>query len=76
MVDVYRIHPDGTVGVSLLVTPQTKADNLFGLSRAQGPELANLMHAVHADAWTDCTELDRTTCIGGIPRQPKAFLRK
>jgi antimicrobial peptide system SdpA family protein len=76
-IDVYRLDPDSTVGVSLLATPQTKADNLFGLSRtqrAQGPELAILLREVPADAWADCAELDRATCIDGVPRRPKAFL--
>jgi sporulation delaying protein A len=76
-IDAYRLHPDGAVGVSLLVTPQTKAENMFGLSRtqrAQGPELANLVRAVRANAWTDCTGLDRTTCIDAVQRRPKAFL--
>jgi antimicrobial peptide system SdpA family protein len=76
--DVYRLHPDGTVGLSLLVTPQAKKANLFGLSRtqrAQGPELANLLRAIPADRWTDCTTLNRTTCVEGVKVQPKAQLR-
>lgn len=76
--DVYRIDPDGSVGASLLVTPQARTANLFGLSRtqrAQGPELANLLRAAPADAWTDCTTLDRTKCIDGVRLQPKAQLR-
>lgn len=76
--DAYRLHPDGTVGASLLVTPQARMANLFGLSRtqrAQGPELATLLRAVPVDVWVDCTALDRTTCLAGILRQSKAQLR-
>ena len=51
-IDAYRLDPDGTVGASLLVTPQAKPANLFGLSRtqrAQGPELAILLREVPPD---------------------------
>jgi sporulation delaying protein A len=71
-VDAYRLYPDGTVGASLLVTPQARTTNLFGVSRtqrAQGPEMANLIHAVPPDAWADCTSLDRTSCFAGIRHQ-------
>jgi antimicrobial peptide system SdpA family protein len=74
----YRLDPDRTVAASLLVTPQAKPSNLFGLSRtqrAQGPELANLVRAVPANTWVDCVGLDRTTCVKAVLRQPKAFLR-
>lgn len=77
-IEAYRLHPEGTVGASLLVTPQTKAENLYGLSRtqrAQGPELANLMRAVPTKTWTDCTGLDRATCIDRALSQPQARLR-
>lgn len=73
----YRLRPDGAAADSLLVTPQGKASNLFGLSRtqrAQGPELANLVRAVPEKAWADCTGLDRTTCIDQVARRPKALL--
>src|SRR6201999_1340751 len=73
----YRLRPDGTAADSLLVTPQGKASNLFGLSRtqrAQGPELANLVRQVGASAWVDCVGLDRTTCIDQIAHQPKTLL--
>jgi len=76
-IDAYRLGSDNTLGASLLITPQGKTTNLFGLSRtqrAQGPELANLLRAVPADEWADCTTLDRTTCIGGIARQRKTLL--
>ncbi|MGH3966594.1 MAG: SdpA family antimicrobial peptide system protein [Mycobacterium sp.] len=76
-VTAYRLQPDGNVAASLLVTPQAKASNLFGLSRtqrAQGPELANLLRAVPPDGWADCTGLDRTTCVEEVLRKPKAFL--
>jgi antimicrobial peptide system SdpA family protein len=76
--DAYRLRPDGTVGASLLVTPQARMANLFGVSRtqrAQGPELATLLRAVSANVWVDCTALDRTTCLAGILGQPKAHLR-
>ena len=48
-IDAYRLAPDATTGASLLVTPQARPSNLFGLSRtqrAQGPELAILLRAV------------------------------
>jgi antimicrobial peptide system SdpA family protein len=77
-IDAYRLQPDGAFGASLLVTPQGRVANLFGLSRtqrAQGPELANLVRAVPADAWADCGDLDRTTCLGGALDRPKVLLR-
>jgi len=77
-VDAYRVNPDGTIGASLLVTPQTRTANLFGLSRtqrAQGPEMANLIHKVPPDAWVDCTSLDRTTCFAAILHQPEVELQ-
>ncbi|HEY1842468.1 MAG TPA: SdpA family antimicrobial peptide system protein [Mycobacterium sp.] len=77
-VDAYRLGPDGTVGASLLVTPQAKAANLFGVSRtqrAQGPEMANLIHKVPPDAWADCTSLDRATCFAGILHRSQVELR-
>jgi antimicrobial peptide system SdpA family protein len=77
-IDAYRLRSDGTIGTSLLVTPQARPANLFGLSRnqrAQGPELAILLRKVPTDAWVDCTELDRTTCIERVVRHPEAFLR-
>lgn len=73
----YRRDPDGTVAASLLVTPQAKGSNLFGLSRtqrAQGPELANLIREIGANAWVDCVGLDRTTCTEQIAHQPKTLL--
>jgi antimicrobial peptide system SdpA family protein len=76
-VDAYRLDPNGTIGASQLVTPQTRLANLFGVSRtqrAQGPELANLIHKVPPDRWADCTSLDRATCFAGILRQPKVEL--
>lgn len=76
-VDAYRLDPDGTIGASLLATPQTRAANLFGVSRtqrAQGPEMANLIHKVPPDAWADCTSLDRARCFAGILRQPQVEL--
>jgi antimicrobial peptide system SdpA family protein len=76
--DVYRLRPDGSVGGSLLVTPQAKPANLFGISRtqrAQGPEIANLIRAVPTDGWNDCVVLDRRTCIQGLSNQPKVRLR-
>ncbi|KJL34307.1 hypothetical protein RS86_01094 [Microbacterium azadirachtae] len=49
---------------SLLVTPQSRASNLFGLSRnqrAQGPEIA-VLNADHALIWVDCTG-QASTCL-------------
>jgi len=77
-IDVYRIDPGGAVGPSLLTTPQTKADNMFGLSRtqrAQGPELANLIRAMPSDAWIDCTDLERGACLDVVAHHPKMLLR-
>jgi antimicrobial peptide system SdpA family protein len=77
-IDAYRLEPDGTVGASLLVTPQARAANLFGLSRtqrAQGPELAILLREVPPGGWTDCTELDRAACVEALSHHPKALLR-
>jgi len=74
----YRLLPDGELGASLLHLPQGKTANLFGLSRtqrAQGPELANLMRAVPATAWTDCTEFGRDECVDRIRGHGKAMLR-
>jgi antimicrobial peptide system SdpA family protein len=77
-IDVYRLDPDGSVGASLRVTPQAKPANLFGLSRtqrAQGPELAILLHQIPPDGWIDCTELDRPACVDALSRHPKTLLR-
>lgn len=74
----YRLRPDGILGPSLLTTPQARSDNLFGLSRtqrAQGPELANLIRAVPADEWADCTMVDSATCVNRVARQPTTLLR-
>ena len=37
--------------------------------------MANLVRAVPASVWADCTTLDRATCLAGVARQPKARLR-
>jgi antimicrobial peptide system SdpA family protein len=74
----YRLLPDGTIGASLMVTPQGTPANLFGVSRtqrAQGPELANLVQDVEPRMWLDCTGLDRRDCLDQIARAPKALLR-
>lgn len=74
----YRLLPEGTVGASLMVTPQGRPANLFGVSRtqrAQGPELANLVQAVEPKMWLDCTGLDHRDCLDQIARAPKALLR-
>jgi antimicrobial peptide system SdpA family protein len=74
----YRLGSDGSLGLSLLTTPQAKAGNLYGLSRtqrAQGPELANLMRAVPADEWTDCAALDAVTCVDRMVRRGSAHLQ-
>ncbi len=74
----YRLNADGSVGASLLVTPQAKASNLFGLSRtqrAQGPELANLVHAIRPAAWFNCTGLAPNACFDAVPRRPMPVLR-
>jgi antimicrobial peptide system SdpA family protein len=74
----YRLLPEGTIGASLMVTPQGRPANLFGVSRtqrAQGPELANLVQDVEPRMWLDCTGLDRRDCLDQIARAPKAVLR-
>lgn len=76
--DAYRTGPDGTVGASLLVTPQAKTTNLFGVSRtqrAQGPEMANLVHAVPPHGWADCSLLDRARCLAAVMAQSRVELR-
>jgi antimicrobial peptide system SdpA family protein len=73
----YRLNPDGATTESLMVTPQGKASNLFGLSRtqrAQGPELANLVRVIRLNAWADCTGLDRPTCVERASGRPKVLL--
>jgi antimicrobial peptide system SdpA family protein len=48
---------------SMLTTPQTRVENLWGLSRtqrAQGPEIAIL--AAEVDAWKECESL-RIACV-------------
>lgn len=53
-------------GQSLLATPQTKAENLFGLSRiqrAQGPELASL--SAQVTRWEACVG-GAITCLKAI----------
>jgi antimicrobial peptide system SdpA family protein len=75
--DVYRLGADGTVGPSLLVTPQIRTANLAGVSRtqrAQGPELALLLRAVPAGRWIDCTVLARTDCLAGLSHRPMVML--
>ena len=74
---IYRLNADATTGVSLLVTPQAKASNLFGLSRtqrAQGPELAILLRAVPTPGWVDCSALERAACLAELRRRPKTLL--
>ncbi|WP_454109674.1 SdpA family antimicrobial peptide system protein [Leifsonia shinshuensis] len=54
---------EARTGKSILATPQTKAANLFGLSRAQraqGPELASL--AAQVTRWEDC-DAGAASCI-------------
>jgi antimicrobial peptide system SdpA family protein len=73
----YRLLANGTAGASLLVTPQGRSANLFGLSRtqrAQGPELANLVQAVAPKMWVDCTGLDRGGCLDQIAHTPNVLL--
>jgi len=57
---------------SLLRTPQTRAENAFGLTRAQraqGPELAVL--AATADNWQDCSVTDgREICFDAAQDLP------
>ena len=74
----YRLNSDGATIDSLMVTPQGKAANLFGLSRtqrAQGPELANLVRVIRPEGWADCTGLDHPTCVARAGGQPKMLLR-
>jgi len=75
--DAYRLGADGTVGPSLLVTPQIRTANLAGVSRtqrAQGPELALLLRAVPAGRWIDCTALARADCLAALSHRPKVML--
>lgn len=61
---------DARTGQSILATPQTKAENLFGMSRtqrAQGPELASL--AAQITRWKTCKE-GAATCIDPRSSEP------
>lgn len=56
-IDVYKETSTGQTK-SLLVTPQGRPSNLFGLSRtgrAQGPEIAILNDLIDEDEWVACT---------------------
>jgi antimicrobial peptide system SdpA family protein len=58
--DVLRVSGSGAAAASLLLTPQSRRSNLYGLSRtqrAQGPELAALMNAVPQWRWLQCSEV-------------------
>lgn len=55
--DIYRKNADGAFE-SLLVTPQGRSENFFGIGRrqrAQGPEVADLTRAI--PHWDPCSEL-------------------
>lgn len=59
----YLVHDDGTVHYASLL-PNSRPENLFGLSRsqrAQGPELAAMANQVPPDSWTTCTS--ETDCL-------------
>lgn len=76
-IDAYRLTPEGTIGDSLLVTPQAEPGNLYGVSRtqrAQGPELAILLREVPASGWIDCATRDRGSCIDELRGRRKARL--
>lgn len=60
---VYNVDETSRQAVGLLRTPQTRAENLWGLTRdqrAQGPELANIANAV--TGWKKCPT-KRGTCL-------------
>lgn len=62
---------DVDTGRSILATPQTKIENLFGLSRtqrAQGPELASL--ASQATNWVECDLRSHGCAKPGIDELP------
>lgn len=53
--DVYRV--SGDTATSLLITPQSRQSNMYGLSRrqrAQGPEIATIVNSITPDRWTPC----------------------
>lgn len=55
---------------SLLITPQTRIENAWGLTRnqrAQGPELANLANGI--TEWQDCTTM-RISCASELKGEP------
>lgn len=58
---------DSTSLKSLMITPQGRSDNLFGLSRtqrAQGPEGANMLLRLTDEDWHQCETGDNLeTCI-------------
>lgn len=63
---------------SLLVTPQTRVENLYGLSRtqrAQGPEGANLLVTLTDDDWFSCSPGDvLQKCVDAMNRENKKVL--
>ncbi|SIE35677.1 antimicrobial peptide system protein, SdpA family [Mycobacteroides abscessus subsp. abscessus] len=62
--DAYQVLPDGSMH-SLLITPQTRSSNLYGVSRrqrAQGPELAALDRQL-TQGWRDCESRMRERCL-------------
>lgn len=62
--DAYQILPDGGIH-SLLITPQTRDRNLYGVSRrqrAQGPELAALDRQL-SHVWRDCDSRMLERCV-------------
>lgn len=66
---VYQIEGNESL-TDIVATPQTKAQNFWGLSRAQraqGPELAFLAAGVAESDWIDCTD-QTSACISTAHR--------
>lgn len=59
-ISVMTMNEDSSLDHSIMKLPQSKSENLFGISReqrAQGPEIATIANTVPAEEWVDC-ELD------------------
>ena len=64
---VYQLRDDGSIE-SLMLTPQTRPGNYFGLSRkqrSQGPEMGVIGNTIKE--WTECSpDADRGECLESV----------
>lgn len=59
---------------SLMLTPQGRADNLFGLSRrqrTQAPEISAVADSLPADGWRACSATSLDGCSGVVRAAPR-----